>query len=195
MDENTPVRPTSRKGAVRAEIAERLMTAADKGEVRGLIARCADFYGPGKLNTSVLTQTVFNRLAARKRAQWFLSADCAHSYTFIPDAARGTAMLGNADDAYGQVWHLPTATAPPTGRQWVKAIASELGVEPKIRVVTRPMLAGLGLVVPVLRELREMAYQYDRKYDFRSDKFNLRFGFEPTGYDQGIKAIVDTDYR
>jgi nucleoside-diphosphate-sugar epimerase len=195
MDEDTPIRPTSRKGAVREKIANLLLTAVQKGEIEGLIARCADFYGPGKQKTSVLTQTVFERLANRKSAQWFLSTESIHSFTYIPDAARGTAMLGNTGDAYGQVWHLPTASAPLTGRQWIETIASELGVEPKVQRVTRPMLSVLGLLVPVLRELGEMAYQYDRDYDFRSDKFNSRFGFEPTGYSQGIKAIVDADYR
>ena len=32
MDEDTPVRPTTRKGAVRAKIADMLMEAAQKGE-------------------------------------------------------------------------------------------------------------------------------------------------------------------
>lgn len=195
MDEHTPIRPTSRKGAVRDRIARLLMTAVQKGDVEGQIARCADFYGPGKHKTSMLTPTVFERLAQRKSAQWLLSTENMHSFTYIPDAARGTAMLGNTGDAYGQVWHLPTASAPPTGRQWIETIASELGVKPRVQLVTRPMLSVLGLVVPLLRELREMAYQYDRDYDFNSDKFNTRFGFEPTGYRQGIKAIVDADYR
>ncbi|MGK2926983.1 MAG: hypothetical protein ACSLE2_15320 [Lysobacterales bacterium] len=51
------------------------------------------------------------------------------------------------------------------------------------------------LVSRTLRELKEMAYQYDRDYDFRSEKFERRFGFVPTGYEQGIKAIVEADHR
>jgi nucleoside-diphosphate-sugar epimerase len=171
MDEDTPVRPTSRKGRVRAEIADQLMAAVQSADVEGLIARCADFYGPGKPHTSVLTVTVFERLAAGKAAQWLLADDCAHSFTFVPDAARGT------------------------GRQWIEAIASQLDAEPRVQVVSRPLLTMLGLAIPDLRELREMAYQYDRDYDFRSDKFNQRFSFQPTAYEQGIRTIVEADYR
>jgi nucleoside-diphosphate-sugar epimerase len=145
MDEGTPVRPSSRKGAVRAAIADALMSAVRKGDIEGLIARCADFYGPGRQNNSVLT--------------------------------------------------LPTAPAPPTGKGWVEAIAAELGVEPKLQVMPPVLLSLAGLVSPTLREIKEMAYQYDRDYDFRSEKFERRFGFVPTGYEQGIQAIVDADYR
>ncbi len=195
MDENTPVRPTSKKGEVRAKIAQLLMDAVQKGDVEALIARCADFYGPGRQKNSVLTQTVFERLTAGNAAQWLLSAEHRHSFTYTPDASRGTALLGNTPDAYGGIWHLPTAANPPTGREWVEMIARELGVEPRIQVASDLLMRLMGVFVPALREIREMAYQYDRDYDFVSDKFNRRFNFEPTPYGVGIRSIVEADYR
>lgn len=195
MDENTPVRPTTRKGAVRAMIADMLMEAVQKDQVDALIARCADFYGPGRQKNSVLTQTVFERLASGKSAQWLLSVDHIHSFTYTPDASLATAMLGNTDDAYGQVWHLPTTEKPPTGREWIEMIAEELEAKPRVQVASNFMMSTVGLFSPTLREVKEMAYQYDRDYDFRSDKFNRRFDFTPTTYRQGIKAVVAADYR
>lgn len=195
MDENTPVRPTTRKGAVRAMIADMLMEAVQKDQVDALIARCADFYGPGRQKNSVLTQTVFERLASGKSAQWLLSVDHVHSFTYTPDASLATAMLGNTDDAYGQVWHLPTTEKPPTGREWIEMIAEELEAKPRVQVASNFMMSAVGLFAPTLREVKEMAYQYDRDYDFRSDKFNRRFDFTPTTYRQGIKAVVAADYR
>lgn len=195
MDENTPVRPTTRKGAVRAMIADMLMEAVQKDQVDALIARCADFYGPGRQKNSVLTQTVFERLASGKSAQWLLSVDHVHSFTYTPDASLATAMLGNTDDAYGQVWHLPTTEKPPTGREWIGMIAEELEAKPRVQVASNFMMSAVGLFSPTLREVKEMAYQYDRDYDFRSDKFNRRFDFTPTTYRQGIKAVVAADYR
>jgi len=195
MDENTPVRPTSRKGAVRARIADELMHSAANGDVQALIARSADFYGPGRQANSVLTQTVFERLANGKAAQWLLSLDCPHSFTYTPDAARGTAMLGNTADACGGIWHLPTAASPPTGREWIEKIAAALDVGPKTRLAGDFMLRIMSLFSPTMREIREMAYQYDRDYVFASDKFNRRFDFTPTSWNDGIRAIVDADYR
>ena len=74
-------------------------------------------------------------------------------------------------------------------------IAEELEAEPRIQVASNFMMSGVGLFSPTLREVKEMAYQYDRDYDFRSDKFNRRFDFTPTTYRQGIKAVVAADYR
>lgn len=195
MDENTAIRPTSEKGKVRAEIAAMLMNAVEQGDIKALIARSADFYGPGRQQTSVLTQTVFERVSAGKSGQWLMSADHKHSFTYTPDAARATAMLGNAIDAYGTVWHLPTAPDPLTGREWIEAIASELGVDAKVQVAGSFLISLMGLFVPAMRELKEMTYQYDRDYVFTSDKFNWRFDFVPTPYSAGIKAVVDADYR
>ena len=45
MDENTAIRPTSKKGVVRAEVAKMLTNAVEEGELEALIARSADFYG------------------------------------------------------------------------------------------------------------------------------------------------------
>ncbi len=195
MDEMTPIRPTSRKGEVRANIAQMLMDAVQSGDVQGLIARSADFYGPGRQQNSVIGVSVFERLAAGKAAQWLMSLEHKHSFTYTPDAAVGTALLGNTADAYGGEWHLPTAADPPTGQEWIDRIAAELGVTSKAQVAGSAIMTIMGLFNEPLRELKEMAYQYDRDYVFSSDKFNARFDFKPTSYADGIKAIAEADYR
>ena len=40
---------------------------------------------------------------------------------------------------------------------------------------------------PVIGELYEMLYQYDRDYIFDSSKFETEFHFKPTPYSEGIK--------
>ncbi len=46
MTEKTPVNPSSKKGKIRAEIASMIMHEAKSGNIKALIARSADFYGP-----------------------------------------------------------------------------------------------------------------------------------------------------
>lgn len=194
ITEDTPVNPGSRKGEVRASIARMLMDAVERGELRALIARSADFYGPS-VGTSALKETVFATLAEGKKANWLGSADCVHSFTYTPDAGRATALLGNTDDAYGQVWHLPTPSERWTGKDWVEAVAREMRVAPKYRSVPRFMVRLMGLFMPLMKEMVEMMYQYERDYFFDSDKFEKRFDFEPTPYPEGIRKIVEHDYR
>ena len=95
MTEETPINPSSKKGMVRAEIAGMIMEEVRKGDLTALIARSADYYGPSIKQTSVLTETVFNRLNEGKSAQWLSSVDFQHSYTYVPDAGKATAILGN----------------------------------------------------------------------------------------------------
>jgi nucleoside-diphosphate-sugar epimerase len=195
MTENTKVNPPSKKGEIRKQIAEMIMEQAEVGEFKALIARSADFYGPAIENTSLLTETVFKPLSQGKTANWLADDSCKHSFTFTPDAAKATALLGNTDHAYGQVWHLPTASNPLTGEEWVEAIAKKLDVKPKHRVVSPFIVRIMGWFIPIMKESVEMLYQYDRDYVFDSSKFASEFDLKPTPYEEGISAIIASDYK
>jgi len=55
----------------------------------------------------------------------------------------------------------------------------------------RWLLSIAGMFVPILREFREMTYQYDRDYVFDSSKFEQRFGFVPTKPADAVRGIVN----
>lgn len=188
MTEETPMRSVSKKGAVRQEIATLLLHEMAHSDLDVLIARSADFIGP---KNSVLVEMVYKNLLKGKKADWFISADKLHNFTFTPDAAKATAILGNTPDAYNQVWHLPTDTTPLTGKDWVQLFANQMDMAPQVRVLPQWLLGMLGIFIPVLKEFREMSYQYDRDYVFESSKFEERFNFRPTTPEAAVKAIVD----
>ena len=194
MTEDNEVNPVTRKGEVRARIAQRIMEASAKGDLQALIARSADFYGPSVKDVSMLTEMVFKPLSNGKKAQCLGNMDVKHSFTFTPDAGKATAMLGNAEDTFGEVWHLPTAPNPHTIRELVNLIAAELKVAPRFMSAGKFMVRMMGLFVPIMKEMVEMMYQYERDYVFISDKFEKRFDFKTTPYLEGIKQIVETDY-
>jgi len=187
MTEHTPIRPTSRKGGVRAEIARVLMDEVKKGYITALVARAADFIG--SVN-SIPTETIYKNYAKGKKAQWMGKIDKIHNFTNIFDAARATGLLGNTPDAYNQVWHLPTDHTPMTGKQWIDLFAEEMEVAPRYTNLTTGMLGILGVFVPLLRELKEMAYQYDRDYFFDSTKFEMRFDYKPMTPKESVRSIV-----
>ncbi len=190
MTENSAINPPSEKGKVRRAIAEMLMDEVKAGHLKALIARSADFYGPDN-DKSFLTEVVFKNFKNGKRANWFMSADKIHSFTYTPDAAKATALLGNTENAYNQVWHLPTNAAKLTGREIISLFAKEMNVKNKVFVMPMWLLKGIGFFVPLLREMPEMMYQYDRDYFFDSSKFENTFSFRATSYTEGVREIVE----
>lgn len=194
ITEENPINPPSKKGAVRAELVKMIWEAAENRQLKVLIARCADFYGPSIKNTSILTETILKPLSENKTANVLVADKYLHSFTYSRDAATATALLGNTEDAYGQTWHLPTAKNPLTAKEWVELAAKELGVAPKYRIVGKGMVRLLGLFIPVMKESYEMLYQYDKDYVFNSDKFDKRFNFIPTSYQDGMREIARIDY-
>lgn len=190
MTEESPINPPSQKGAVRSRIAGMLMEEVKAGKLQGLIARSADFYGP-RNEKSFLIEVVYKNFRKGKKANWFMNADKIHSFTYTPDAAKATALLGNTADAWNQVWHLPTYPARITGRQMISLFAREMKQPDKVMVMPMWLLRVLGLFMPLMREMPEMMYQYDRDYFFDSAKFQQRFGIHPTTYENGVKATIE----
>lgn len=188
MTEETPYKPVSKKGEVRRQIAEMLMNEAGKDGFRAMIVRAADFYGAGTL--AFATAMVFERFQNGKSAQWLISDKFKHSFTYAKDAAIGTAMLGNNDSAFNQVWHLPTDMNVLSGKEFIELTAKEFGVKPKFMNVSRFMLKLIGMFNSIIKESVEMTYQNDSDYLFSSAKFEKTFSFKPTPYAQGIKETV-----
>ncbi len=190
MTEESPNNPPSKKGVVRKQIAQMIMDEVKAGKLMALIARSADFYGPDN-DKSFVNEMVYKNFLKGSRANWFVDPDKKHSFTFTPDAAKATALLGNTDDAYNTIWHLPTDKNTLTGREFVELFSKEMKVADKIFVMPLWLIRIVGIFVPVIKEMPEMMYQYDRDYFFDSSKFEKRFEFIPTTYSEGIKRIVE----
>ncbi|MDY0081646.1 MAG: NAD-dependent epimerase/dehydratase family protein [Ignavibacteriaceae bacterium] len=189
IKEDTRVNPRSKKGEVRAKIAQMLMSVVDKGGFDAIIARAADFYGP---NTplSFITVAVFDNFKKGKKAQWFIDANKKHSMTYTPDAAKATAILGNTSTAYNQIWHLPTNKNVLTGKEFIELAAKEFGVKPDYTELKKWMIQMIGVFIPILKESIEMLYQNEYDFLFDSTKFEKAFNFQPTDYKDGIAATV-----
>ena len=189
MTENTLLNPSSKKGKVRKKIDDMILDEVSKGNLKAIIARAADFYGP---NTplSFVNVMVFDNLKQGKKAQWLINDKVKHSLTYTPDAGKATAILGNTESAYNQVWHLPTDRNALTGNEFIEKVAKEFGLSPRYKVLPRWMLQMAGLFNGIIRESVEMLYQYDSDYLFNSNKFDKAFDFSATSYGRGIRETV-----
>jgi nucleoside-diphosphate-sugar epimerase len=190
MTEESPLDPPSEKGKIRRILHEMIMNEVEKKNLTALIARAADFYGPDNKNSALIIMVADN-LKKGKKAQAFGNINKIHTYTYTPDAAKATAVLGNTLDAYNQVWHVPTTKEKLTTLDWINLIAKEMDKEAKVQQVPAWMLHILGLFIPVMKEFPEMIYQYEQDYIFDSSKFEKRFGIVATSPEEGIKRTIE----
>jgi nucleoside-diphosphate-sugar epimerase len=191
MTEETTYNAVSKKGMVRIEIAGMIMEEIRRGTLTGMIVRAADFYGPDVKN-SFFNMMVLENLKKGKKAQWMISDKIKHSFTYTPDAAKATALLGNTSSAYNQVWHLPADKNVLTGKELIEIAAKALGVAPKTMILPKWMIWMAGLSNGIIKETREMLYQYDSDYLFDSTKFDMAFPFKATTYKEGIRETVSS---
>jgi nucleoside-diphosphate-sugar epimerase len=189
MTEETAMNPSSKKGEVRKRLNEMIMAEVKSGDLKAIIAKAADFYGP-RTPLSFVNVMVFENFKKGKKAQWLVNDTVKHSLTYTPDAGRATAILGNTESAYNQIWHLPSDRNVLTGREFIEKVAKEFGLTPRYMVLSRWMVQMAGLFNGIVRESIEMLYQNDSDYLFDSSKFEGAFNFKPTPYAQGIKETV-----
>jgi nucleoside-diphosphate-sugar epimerase len=189
LRECTPMAPKSEKGKVRARIAHAVMEAVEKGKLKAMILRSADFYGPNARHC-FLNETVIKRIKAGKKPQWLYNKDKKHSFTYIPDAAKATAYLAQQPDAWDQVWHLPTDPSFHTGQEIVNFLSTELKRSNSMQVLSPFMVQALSLFIPLLREIKELRYQLEEDYCFHSDKIQEKYQITPTPITSGLKACL-----
>lgn len=193
MKEDTPYKPSSVKGGIRAKIADKLMAEAKAGNIRASIARGADFYGTDNMN-SFIDMMVLDKYAKKQKAQWIGDPNKLHNFSYIPDMGKGMFLLGQHPESDNQIWHMPTAPAV-TGKQFVEMAARIYGVAPKYMAINKIMLWLTGLFQKVVMGVVEMYYQFDHDYIFDSSKFEKAFNFKPTSYEEGVKVLSETLYK
>jgi nucleoside-diphosphate-sugar epimerase len=191
MTEESLLNPPSKKGKVRLQVVNAIMNAISQKGLQALIARSADFYGPGAKN-GILNIMVLDPVSKGKKSSWQSNINKTHSFTYTPDAAKATAILGNTDIAYNQVWHLPTSSQRWTGKDFITRATSLKGIKASYNLLTPFLLSLLGLFNRTVRELVEMQYQNNQDYFFDSEKFCKTFEFIPTSYEEGMKEVLDT---
>lgn len=190
MTEETPYNPRSKKGEIRAMIANKIMDRVKEGRLTASIARAADFYGPGADTTGIMNLLVIGNLSKGKAANWLGSDQYTHSYTFTPDAGKALYLLSQDNSTFNQIWHLPTTNPAPNGKEYIEMVAGILKVKPRYMRLTGLMIRLAGLFDTTTAELHEMLYQSNHPYIFDSTKFEKHFNFKPTSYEDGLRQTI-----
>jgi len=189
MTETTPMRAHTRKGKVRAAMAEQLQALHESGDLRVSTARASDYFGPRGSSQSPFGDLVIGAALAGKAARVMGDPDQPHSYTYTVDAARTLAALGSRDDVDGEIFHVPNAPAQTT-RQIIDMISELFGSPIKVSAAPRLVMRALGLFNPTVRELDEMRYEFTQPFIVDSTKAQNRLDIAPTPLPEALQATI-----
>lgn len=188
LTEATPRQPATRKGTVRARIAERVLEANWDGKVKTAIARASDFFGPG-VDNAMLGNRFFPQLIAGKTVQWFGNPDMPHSFTYVPDFGNALVELGVDGAGWGEVWHVPSS-ATCTAREAATQTATLLHMPFKLTSAGRSMLWMAGLFIPAAKEMIEMLPHFETPYVVDSSKWHSRMHTRATPWGEALAKTV-----
>jgi nucleoside-diphosphate-sugar epimerase len=193
-DERTPVDPTSRKGAIRSAIEARLRAAAEQEGMRVIILRSGDFFGAG-------AGSYFDRMLVRDIASGRLTypgpLDVVHEWAYLPDLAEALRRLVDARAALAPFAQFGFPGHAVTGREMVGAISRACGRGFTVSSMPWTMLRLLGTVVPIFRELSEVAYLWSTPHAIDGTRLAAVIGDIPfTPLDRAVaSALVELGVR
>ncbi|TIC80137.1 NAD-dependent epimerase/dehydratase family protein [Nocardioides sp. GY 10127] len=190
MTEDLPDRPNGHKSALRARMSADAFALHEAGRAHVVEVRGSDYTGRGVRGNGHLT--LAGSMAIGGRTAWMIGdPGVLHSWTNVTDMARALVAVADAPRTWGRVWHAPTNPAR-SGRDAVADLCRAAGVPVRGVRGFPPGTLGLGgLAVPLLRELKETAYQFRRDYVLDSSAITRELGLAPTPWEESCRVTAE----
>ncbi len=153
---DTPHRPVSRKGSIRATMEATYRHAAETGGPRTILLRGGDFLLPEA------PQMLMNRMTLSKVAKGKVTAlgpaDALHAYAYLPDMARAAVALVALGDALPAYADIPFAGHAFTINDLAARVARLTGRKMQVTHFPLWFFTAVSPFWELARELREMLY-------------------------------------
>jgi nucleoside-diphosphate-sugar epimerase len=186
--EDTPHRPVSRKGRIRAEMEATYRAAAVEG-VRTIVLRGGEFIDPDR-DTTILRMVVLKGLA-RGRITAMGDPDAPRAHAYLPDMARAAVALAERRDTLAAFEDVPFPGYALSTNDIARIIGRAIGRVPKVTRFAWWQLTLLSPFWELARELREMRYLYAKTNTMSVDKLaRLLPGFVSTPVEEVIAAHI-----
>ncbi|MFE5341370.1 NAD-dependent epimerase/dehydratase family protein [Isoptericola sp. NPDC056578] len=184
MTEDLPDAATDHKGRLRARLWSDARHAFEAGRLRGAVeVRASDYMGPGVGGNGHVSRVLPAALEGRA-VTMMGRTDLPHTFTDVGDVARTLVAAAEDAGAHGRTWHVPS-NAPRTQAQALTDVLATAGHPPvRVRSLRGPALAAVSAFSPLLRELRQLGYQWERPYVLDDSAARDRWGVEPTPWDE-----------
>lgn len=175
IDDDTPMRPASRKGQLRLAIEDRITEAAERG-MRAIILRAGDFFGGGRGSWFDL---VLAKEIGRGRITYPGPLDVAHEWAYLPDFASALVRVAGMRETLPQFASFGFSGHAVTGREFAAAIARATRGKCETKRMTWWLIHALRPVVPLCRELSEIAYLWNEPHRIDGAKLEAAIGGIP----------------
>ncbi len=191
LTEDLPLAATGPKGRVRAAVWEQARKLHEQGRIKAVELRASDFFGPGVTDAGHLAARVMPRLLRGKPVSTLGNPDAPHSWSYLLDVAQALVEVAGEERAWGRAWHVPTEPARSV-REMVDRLAAQSGTGPVAVGGLSPAVLGVvGLLSPLIREMKEIRYQFDRPFVVDASAYEAEFAVRATPVDEQIKATVE----
>jgi nucleoside-diphosphate-sugar epimerase len=175
IDEHTPTRPSSRKGQLRVAIEDRMAEAAERG-VRTIILRAGDFYGGGQGSWLDL---VLAKEIGRGRLTYPGPLDVPHEWAYLPDFVSALLRLAAIRETLPPFASIGFPGHAVTGHEFATAIARAMRSKLQVKPMTWWLIHALRSIVPLCRELSEIAYLWNEPHRIDGGKLKAAIGDIP----------------
>jgi nucleoside-diphosphate-sugar epimerase len=175
LDEQTPMRPSSRKGKLRVQMEERLREASDRG-MRTVVLRAGDFFGHGRGSWFDL---VIMREMNKGRIRYPGPLPLMHAWAYLPDLVSTFLRLAemraqfDAFETFGFPGHAVT------GQEFVEAVARAAKRPLQVRQVQWWTIHSFGRLFAMGRELSEMGYLWKVPHQISGERLEAAIGSIP----------------
>ena len=102
-------------------------------------------------------------------------------------------LIAAAEDstAHGRTWIVPS-NPPRTQEQAITEVLASVGKPPvAVSAIPGAILSTLSLVVPMIRELKQLSYQWTAPYVLDDSAARAHFGMEPTPWDEVCRRSAE----
>ncbi len=193
--DDAPQQPTTRKGAIRVQMEQRLEAAAAAGHCRVLIVRAGDFFGPHTGNSWFAQGLVKAGQPVRKISRPGLPG-VGHQWAYLPDLGRTVLALLTRRE------RLPAFARFNSGGHWDAdgermltairdCVARSTGQAPRIALFPWWLTALAAPFVPTLKEVREMRYLWQQPVQLDNRRLLATLGTEPhTPWHEAVEATL-----
>ena len=193
MRESDPLAATEQKGRIRADGWRRLQAANDAGRLRVAELRASDYFGPGAGRNAHLGSRFFEPLLAGKTARVIGDPTLEHSWAYLPDIPSTLVAAAHHSGEWGRGWHPPHSSSLP--RTVIAGQVKErFGGGDRVKPYPKTAMTMLTKVVPDIREVVRMEYQFTRPFLVDSAETERLLDVRATPWDEALSATV-ASYR